>query len=220
MTLNKFDILRSIPIFVIVSIIIIPLPPSIIKPLFRVDLVYAVIIGIICFVSSIKKKEQNTLPYLMLTFSFFNLALNVRSGIIMLTSMLRQGSKIPMLERFTDELFGKGVALGVFLCCALIALPFTTVFISGNIKNKNTATGIKILKYTLIAQMVLFILYIVAASCIAIDKKHIDFVTALKESWPFALSLTAIFFMPSTLVGIAIFNYSVLQEKWKIDENV
>ena len=126
-----------------------------------------------------------------------------------------------MENKFTDELFGKGVALGTFLCFAVIALPFTIVFISRKIKkNENTATSIKILKDTLIAQMVLFILYTLSASCIAIDKTHIKFIYAIKNSWPFALSLTAIFFMPSTLVGLAVLNFSVLQEKWKNDENV
>jgi len=200
---GKINFLTISLAIVLAMILFIPLPILVFKILYFFDFLLAISIFVMTVITVIRKKTVKFIPYFLLYFSIFTLALNINSERNIL--LFAKGEiEIPIIPKVIDELFSFGFAQGMLLFAAIVTLTF----FSFSIPNKNYAENIKetlrFCRGTLIAHILLYIAITLTACFIA----HVSNGTAFFESFqlylPCSTAQTFLFFISLAICGVGI----------------
>ena len=201
---GKINFLTISLAVVLAMILFIPLPILVFKILYFFDFLLAISIFVMTVITVIRKKTVKFIPYFLLYFSLFTLALNINSSRNILLFVKSKIDKLPIMQKVIDELFSFGFAQGMLLFAAIVTLTF----FSFSIPNKNYAENIKetlrFCRGTLIAHILLYIAITLTACFIA----HVSNGTAFFESFqlylPYSTAQTFLFLIPLTVCGVGI----------------
>lgn len=198
---GKINFLTISLAVVLAMILFIPLPILVFKILYFFDFLLAISIFVMTVITVIRKKTVKFIPYFLLYFSLFTLALNINSSRNILLFVKSKIDKLPIMQKVIDELFSFGFAQGMLLFAAIVTLTF----FSFSIPNKNYAENIKetlrFCRGTLIAHILLYIAITLTACFIA----HVSNGTAFFESYlPYSTAQTFLFLIPLTVCGVGI----------------
>ena len=201
---GKINFLTISLAVVLAMIFFIPLPILVFKILYFFDFLLAISIFVMTVITVIRKKTVKFIPYFLLYFSIFTLALNINSARNILIFAKGKIGELPIMQKVIDELFSFGFAQGMLLFAAIVTLTF----FSFSIPNKNYAENIKetlrFCRETLIAHILLYIAITLTACFIA----HVSNGTAFFESFqlylPYSTAQTFLFFIPLTVCGVGI----------------
>ncbi|MBR0496828.1 MAG: hypothetical protein IJJ71_11705 [Treponema sp.] len=201
---GKINFLTISLAVVLAMIFFIPLPILVFKILYFFDFLLAISIFVMTVITVIRKKTVKFIPYFLLYFSIFTLALNINSARNILIFAKGKIGEFPIMQKVIDELFSFGFAQGMLLFAAIVTLTF----FSFSIPNKNYAENIKetlrFCRETLIAHILLYIAITLMACFIA----HVSNGTAFFESFqlylPYSTAQTFLFLIPLTVCGVGI----------------
>ncbi|MBQ8680778.1 MAG: hypothetical protein IJ530_16110 [Treponema sp.] len=201
---GKINFLTISLVVVLAMILFIPLPILVFKILYFFDFLLAISIFVMTVITVIRKKTVKFIPYFLLYFSIFTLALNINSARNILIFAKGKIGEFPVIPKVIGELFSFGFVKGMILFVATVLLTFFSFCIRNKIYSENMKASLKFCRGTLIAHILLYIAITLTACFIA----HVSNGTAFFESFqlylPYSTAQTFLFLIPLTVCGVGI----------------
>ena len=201
---GKINFLTISLAVVLAMILFIPLPILVFKILCFFDFLLAISIFVMTVITVIRKKTVKFIPYFLLYFSLFTLALNINSARNILIFAKGKIGELPVIPKIIGELFSFGFVKGMILFVATVLLTFFSFCIRNKIYSENMKATLKFCRGTIIAHILLYIAITLTACFIA----HVSNGTAFFESFqlylPYSTAQTFLFLIPLTVCGVGI----------------
>ncbi|MBR0099127.1 MAG: hypothetical protein IJP90_05365 [Treponema sp.] len=201
---GKINFLTISLAVVLAMILFIPLPILVFKILYFFDFLLAISIFVMTVITVIRKKTVKFIPYFLLYFSIFTLALNINSARNILIFANGEIGEIPIIPKVIDELFSFGFAQGMLLFAAIIALTFFSFSIPNKNYYENMKATLRFCRGTIIVHILLYIAITLTACFIAHFSSGVAFLESLKLYLSYSTAQCFLFFIPLAVCGVGI----------------
>lgn len=189
---------------VLAMILFIPLPILVFKILYFFDFLLAISIFVMTVITVIRKKTVKFIPYFLLYFSIFTLALNINSARNILIFAKGKIGELPVIPKVIGELFSFAFVKGMILFVATVLLTFFSFCIRNKIYSENMKATLKFCRGTIIAHILLYIAITLTTCFIAYFSNGVAFLESFKLYLPYSTAQTFLFFIPLTVCGVGI----------------
>ena len=192
---------------VLAMILFIPLPILVFKILYFFDFLLAISIffmTVMTVITVIRKKTVKFIPYFLLYFSIFTLALNINSVRNILIFAKGKIGELPVIPKVIGELFSFGFVKGMILFVATVLLTFFSFCIRNKIYSENMKATLKFCRGTIIAHILLYIAITLTTCFIAYFSNGVAFLESFKLYLPYSTAQTFLFLIPLTVCGVGI----------------
>lgn len=189
---------------VLAMILFIPLPILVFKILYFFDFLLAISIFVMTVITVIRKKTVKFIPYFLLYFSIFTLALNINSVRNILIFAKGKIGELPVIPKVIGELFSFGFVKGMILFVATVLLTFFSFCIRNKIYSENMKATLKFCRGTIIAHILLYIAITLTTCFIAYFSNGVAFLESFKLYLPYSTAQTFLFLIPLTVCGVGI----------------
>ena len=201
---GKINLLTISLAVVLAMILFIPLPILVFKILYFFDFLLAISIFVMTVITVIRKKTVKFIPYFLLYFSIFTLALNINSARNILIFAKGKLGELPVIPKVIGELFSFGFVKGMILFVATVLLTFFSFCIRNKIYSGNMKATLKFCRGTIIAHILLYIAITLTTCFIAYFSNGVAFLESFKLYLPYSTAQTFLFFIPLTVCGVGI----------------
>ena len=188
-------------------ILFIPLPILVFKILYFFDFLLAIsifVMTVMTVITVIRKKTVKFIPYFLLYFSIFTLALNINSVRNILIFAKGKIGELPVIPKVIGELFSFGFVKGMILFVATVLLTFFSFCIRNKIYSENMKATLKFCRGTIIAHILLYIAITLTTCFIAYFSNGVAFLESFKLYLPYSTAQTFLFLIPLTVCGVGI----------------
>ena len=192
---------------VLAMILFIPLPILVFKILYFFDFLLAIsifVMTVMTVITVIRKKTVKFIPYFLLYFSIFTLALNINSVRNILIFAKGKIGELPVIPKVIGELFSFGFVKGMILFVATVLLTFFSFCIRNKIYSENMKATLKFCRGTIIAHILLYIAITLTTCFIAYFSNGVAFLESFKLYLPYSTAQTFLFLIPLTVCGVGI----------------
>lgn len=189
---------------VLAMILFIPLPILVFKILYFFDFLLAISIFVMTVITVIRKKTVKFIPYFLLYFSIFTLALNINSARNILIFAKGKIGEFPVIPKVIGELFSFAFVKGMILFVATVLLTFFSFCIRNKIYSENMKATLNFCRGTIIAHILLYIAITLTTCFIAYFSNGVAFLESFKLYLPYSTAQTFLFFIPLTVCGVGI----------------
>lgn len=192
---------------VLAMILFIPLPILVFKILYFFDFLLAIsifVMTVMTVITVIRKKTVKFIPYFLLYFSIFTLALNINSVRNILIFAKGKIGELPVIPKVIGELFSFGFVKGMILFVATVLLTFFSFCIRNKIYSENMKATLKFCRGTIIAHILLYIAITLTTCFIAYFSNGVAFLESFKLYLPYSTAQTFLFLIPLTICGVGI----------------
>lgn len=192
---------------VLAMILFIPLPILVFKILYFFDFLLAIsifVMTVMTVITVIRKKTVKFIPYFLLYFSIFTLALNINSVRNILIFAKGKIGELPVIPKVIGELFSFGFVKGMILFVATVLLTFFSFCIRNKIYSENMKATLKFCRGTIIAHILLYIAITLMTCFIAYFSNGVAFLESFKLYLPYSTAQTFLFLIPLTVCGVGI----------------
>ena len=192
---------------VLAMILFIPLPILVFKILYFFDFLLAIsifVMTVMTVITVIRKKTVKFIPYFLLYFSIFTLALNINSVRNILIFAKGKIGELPVIPKVIGELFSFGFVKGMGLFVATVLLTFFSFCIRNKIYSENMKATLKFCRGTIIAHILLYIAITLTTCFIAYFSNGVAFLESFKLYLPYSTAQTFLFLIPLTVCGVGI----------------
>ena len=192
---------------VLAMILFIPLPILVFKILYFFDFLLAIsifVMTVMTVITVIRKKTVKFIPYFLLYFSIFTLALNINSVRNILIFAKGKIGELPVIPKVIGELFSFGFVKGMILFVATVLLTFFSFCIRKKIYSENMKATLKFCRGTIIAHILLYIAITLTTCFIAYFSNGVAFLESFKLYLPYSTAQTFLFLIPLTVCGVGI----------------
>ena len=192
---------------VLAMILFIPLPILVFKILYFFDFLLAIsifVMTVMTVITVIRKKTVKFIPYFLLYFSIFTLALNINSVRNILIFAKGKIGELPVIPKVIGELFSFGFVKGMILFVATVLLTFFSFCIRNKIYSENMKATLKFCRGTIIAHILLYIEITLTTCFIAYFSNGVAFLESFKLYLPYSTAQTFLFLIPLTVCGVGI----------------
>ena len=201
---GKINFLTISLAVVLAMILFIPLPILVFKILYFFDFLLAISIFVMTVITVIRKKNVKFIPYFLLYFSIFTLALNINSVRNILIFAKGKIGELPVIPKVIGELFSFGFVKGMILFVATVLLTFFSFCIRNKIYSENMKATLKFCRGTIIAHILLYIAITLTTCFIAYFSNGVAFLESFKLYLPYSTAQTFLFLIPLTVCGVGI----------------
>lgn len=201
---GKINFLTISLAVVLAMILFIPLPILVFKILYFFDFLLAISIFVMTVITVIRKKTVKFIPYFLLYFSLFTLALNINSARNILIFAKGKIGELPVIPKVIGELFSFGFVKGMILFVATVLLTFFSFCIRNKIYSENMKATLKFCRGTIIAHILLYIAITLTTCFIAYFSNGVAFLESFKLYLPYSTAQTFLFFIPLAICGVGI----------------
>ncbi len=201
---GKINFLTISLAVVLAMILFIPLPILVFKILYFFDFLLAISIFVMTVITVIRKKTVKFIPYFLLYFSIFTLALNINSARNILIFAKGKIGELPVIPKIIGELFSFGFVKGMILFVATVLLTFFSFCIRNKIYSENMKATLKFCRGTIIAHILLYIAITLTTCFIAYFSNGVAFLESFKLYLPYSTAQTFLFLIPLTVCGVGI----------------
>ena len=192
---------------VLAMILFIPLPILVFKILYFFDFLLAIsifVMTVMTVITVIRKKTVKFIPYFLLYFSIFMLAVNINSVRNILIFAEGKIGELPVIPKVIGELFSFGFVKGMILFVATVLLTFFSFCIRSKIYSENMKATLKFCRGTIIAHILLYIAITLTTCFIAYFSNGVAFLESFKLYLPYSTAQTFLFLIPLTVCGVGI----------------
>ena len=192
---------------VLAMILFIPLPILVFKILYFFVFLLAIsifVMTVMTVITVIRKKTVKFIPYFLLYFSIFTLALNINSVRNSLIFARCKIGELPVIPKVIGELFSFGFVKGMILFVATVLLTFFSFCIRNKIYSENMKATLKFCRGTIIAHILLYIAITLTTCFIAYFSNGVAFLESFKLYLPYSTAQTFLFLIPLTVCGVGI----------------
>lgn len=192
---------------VLAMILFIPLPILVFKILYFFDFLLAIsifVMTVMTVITVIRKKTVKFIPYFLLYFSIFTLALNINSVRNILIFAKGKIGELPVIPKVIGELFSFGFVKGMILFVATVLLTFFSFCIRNKIYSENMKATLKFCRGTIIAHILLYIAITLTTCFIAYFSNGVAFLESFQLYLPYSTAQTFLFFISLAICGVGI----------------
>ena len=189
--------------FFMVAVLIIPLPPLMIKNLYLLNFIFAAVIAGTVFISGIRKSVPKFYSILVLYFTVFTLVMFTNTTRFVL--LFEPGfQNLVMISRIRNSFFSDQPVRGYLLAAFILVAEFAIVYTIKRKEDEKLNNAILFMRGTLIAEMIIFAAAVIACCFIGVQKLNVNFAQAFIIYFPYCCSQMLLFMFPLLPVSITL----------------
>ena len=197
------SVISFIVSFFMVAVLIIPLPPLMIKIFYLLNFIFAAVIAGTVFISGIRKSIPKFYSILVLYFTVFTLIMFTNTTRFVL--LAEPGvQNLVMISNIRNAFFHGQPVCGYLVSAFVLIVEFAVVYTIKRKEDEKLNNAILFMRGTLIAGMIIFAAVAIACCFIGVQKLSVNFAEAFKIYFPYCCSQMLLYIFPLLPVSITL----------------